>query len=103
MQKFLRFVDQGILLLFLVLSDIFWFFLSFLIAYGLRNHLLVDVIGRGQIQPLPVYLQVIPYILMLLVAVFYWYGLYERKARRTGLSEMVRLTRAITFSLLIIM
>lgn len=103
MQKFLRFVDQGILLVFLVLSDIFWFFLSFLIAYGLRNHLLVDLIGRGQIQPLSVYFKVIPYILILLVIVFYWHGLYERKARRTGLSEMVRLTRGITFCLLLIM
>lgn len=103
MQKFLRFVDQGILLLFLLLSDIFWFFLSFLLAYTIRNNFLPEFIGRAPIQPLTVYLSVMPYILVLVVAIFYWYGLYERKARRTGLSEMVRLTRAITFCLLIIM
>lgn len=103
MQKFLRFVDQGFLLLFLLLSDVFWFFISFLVAYTLRNHFLPDFIGRGQIQDLSVYMRVIPFILLLLVVVFYSYGLYERKARRTGLSEIVRLTRATTFCLLLIM
>lgn len=103
MQKFLRFVDQGILLLFLLLSDIFWFFLSFLLAYTIRNNILPVFIGRAPIQPLTVYLSVIPYILILMVVIFYWYGLYERRTRQTGLSEIVRLTRAVTFCLLLIM
>ena len=94
----MRFIEQrGLIIFILILSDAFWYFASFLLAYYLR-----DTYG-APIQPLEVYLKVIPFVLLLLIIVFYLSGLYEQKQRINQISEVYQLTKAATFTLILIM
>lgn len=99
MRSFIRFIDQkGLSVLVLIASDVFWYFVSFLFAYYLRNKL-----GPSEIQPLEFYVRALPWIMTLLVIVFYFYGLYEQKQRINKISEIFLVTKAASFLLLLIM
>ena len=99
MLSLMRFIDQkGLVVFILILSDAFWYFMSFLVAYFIRNDL-----GASPIQPLEIYLRVIPFVLILVIIVFYLSGLYEQKQRINQISEIYQLTKAVTFTLILIM
>lgn len=98
MQSTLRFIDQKkISLIFLVLSDLLFFLLSFFIAYTLRNS-----IGEG-IQPIEVYLPALPVSFGILVVVFYLSGLYEQKIRIKGFTEIYTTSKAILMTAILLM
>lgn len=104
MKNFIKFVDQkGLSILTLMLSDIVWYFLSFLTAYYIRGVFLVEKFGFNDIQPFYVYFQPLPFILVLVITIFYIYGLYQKENRITALNEVLLITRATTFCLLLIM
>lgn len=98
MQSTLRFIDQKkISLLFLVLSDLLFFLLSFLIAYGIRNS-----IGEG-IQPIEVYISALPVSFAILLVVFYLFGLYDQKIRVKGFTEIYTASKAILMTAVLLM
>ncbi|MBI5754860.1 hypothetical protein HZA41_01415, partial [Candidatus Peregrinibacteria bacterium] len=99
MKNILRIIDQtGFSVFVLLASDIFWYFASFLLAYYLR-----DTYGPFKIHAIGFYLQVVPYVLLLLIAVFYSYGLYEQKRRINKISEIYLVTKSATAMLIFIM
>lgn len=99
MKNFIRFIDQkGLQVVILVVSDIFWYCVAFLVAYYIRNN-----IGPAEIQPLEFYLGVIPYVSLLLIIIFYLNGLYEQKQRINKISEIFLVTKTASFTLLLIM
>jgi exopolysaccharide biosynthesis polyprenyl glycosylphosphotransferase len=99
MKSYLKILDQGGLSIFLLLvSDLLWGGVAYVLAYYIRN----DVLGPA-IQPFPEYLQALPVVGLIIVATFYSVGLYERSQRTTQISELYNLFRAITFVWLFIM
>lgn len=104
MRPFIRIIDQkGLAVLVLVLTDMLGYLLSFLGAYYIRAHLMVDYMGRGPIQPFDVYINALPVVFIILFVVFYSSGLYERKNRINGMLETYHVFRAVTFCWLMIM
>ncbi|MBI2453206.1 sugar transferase [Candidatus Peregrinibacteria bacterium] len=99
MKNILRMVDQkGLSILVLMFSDVFWYFISFAVAYYVR-----DTFGPSRIQQLDFYLRAIPYVFILLIFIFYFYGLYDRKQRVNKIGEMLLVTKAASFTLLLLM
>ncbi|MBI2463908.1 sugar transferase [Candidatus Peregrinibacteria bacterium] len=99
MKNLVRFIDQkGLQVVILVASDIFWYCVAFFAAYYARNN-----IGPSEIQPLEFYLGAIPYMSFLLIIIFYLNGLYEQKQRINKISEIFLVTKAASFTLLLIM
>lgn len=86
----------------LIFSDIIALVSAFFVAYTARNfgpfRLFLDIV-----QPIGVYLQVLPLVLILLIIIFSIIGLYEPKVRRTQTSEMYSLLKAVTVWILLIM
>ena len=104
MKSLIRFIDQkGLSVVALILSDAFWYFLSFTIAYYLRGILLVDKLKFSPLQHFSVYFKIVPIILILIIIVFYFYGLYEKQNRITAVNEIILIIKATTFCLLLIM
>jgi len=98
-----RFLNcNNILVFILVLSDVLSLVLAFLLAYFLRDkgifRIFLDVI-----QPISVYLQALPIAVLTLLVAFSLGGLYEPKQRKTQISEMYNVLRAVTLWLLLIM
>lgn len=86
----------------LIFSDIFFSALAFGISYYLRNFGPFRVF-LYQVQPLKVYLQALPFAILLLIFIFYIFGLYEPKQRLSKIGEFYATTRAVTFWILLIM
>ncbi|KKP39875.1 MAG: hypothetical protein UR28_C0004G0007 [Candidatus Peregrinibacteria bacterium GW2011_GWF2_33_10] len=104
MRSFIRLVDQkGLSILILILSDALWYFLSFILAYFIRAEIGIKFYGLTYLQPFDIYFKVIPFVLILIVIVFYFYGLYEKQNRVTALNEITLIIKATTFCLLLIM
>ncbi|KKP41137.1 MAG: UDP-phosphate glucose phosphotransferase [Candidatus Peregrinibacteria bacterium GW2011_GWC2_33_13] len=98
MKSLIKFIDQKLLLVgILLFSDIVWFLLAFLSAYNFRNKV------SFSIQPIEVYLKVLPFVLMLLIIVFHFYGLYQKKNRISKISEIYLIIKAETVCLILIM
>jgi exopolysaccharide biosynthesis polyprenyl glycosylphosphotransferase len=98
MQSTLRFIDQKKISLFsLVLSDLLFFLISFLCAYWIRNS-----IGEG-IQPINVYWSALPVSFVILVVVFYLFGLYDQKIRIKGFSELYTTSKAVLMTAVLLM
>lgn len=104
MRSFIRIIDQkGVSILALVLTDITAYFLSFLAAFFVRSHLLVNYLGIFQIQSVEFYMRSLPAVFLIMLFVFYIFGLYERKNRIDGMMESYHVMRAVTFCWLIVM
>src|SRR4030066_2217633 len=98
MRNFLRLISQKkVTLLTLFVSDLCAFFLSFIFSYYLRN------IFSFQIQPFEVYMQVFPAAFILMVVVFYFFGLYEQKIRIEGTSEIYAIIKAVLMTAIVFM
>lgn len=98
MQNFLRLINQKKLsVLMLVISDFVFFMLSFLAAYYSRNFL-----GEN-IQDFSIYLTAIPAAFLILVVVFYFFGLYEQKIRLESTSEIFTVIKAILLTAVMLM
>lgn len=104
MRSFIRIIDQkGVSILILVLTDVLAYFLSFLAAFSIRSHLLVKYLGIFQIQSVEFYLRSLPAVFVIMLFVFYLFGLYERKNRIDGMMESYHVMRAVTFCWLFVM
>jgi exopolysaccharide biosynthesis polyprenyl glycosylphosphotransferase len=98
MQNFLRFIDQNKISVFtLAAFDLLFFLLSFFSAYYLRNWL------GTPIQPVEVYIKALPVSFLILVIVFYFFGLYEQKIRIEGTSEVYTVTKAVLMTAVLLM
>ncbi|MBN1495016.1 sugar transferase [Candidatus Peregrinibacteria bacterium] len=98
MRNFLRLISQKkIAVLTLVLSDLCAFFVSFSAAYSLRNFF-----GES-IQPFDVYLQAFFAAFVLLILVFYFFGLYEQKIRIEGTSEIFAIIKGVLMAAVVFM
>lgn len=98
MQSFLRLTNQkkpSIVLL--LISDLIFFLISFLCAYYFRNFL------GNQIQQLNVYIQALPVAFIILVVVFYFFGLYEQKIRVASTSEIFTVIKGILMAAVLLM
>src|SRR3989338_2112105 len=104
MRSFIRIIDQkGMSILVLVLTDVFAYFLSFLAAYFVRSNLLTEYLGIFQIQSIELYVRALPIVFLIMLFVFYTFGLYERKNRIDGMVESYHVMRAVTFAWLLVM
>jgi exopolysaccharide biosynthesis polyprenyl glycosylphosphotransferase len=104
MRYFIRFIDQkGLSILILLISDIFWYFLSFILAFFIRASFLTKYAGLSALQSFSTYLTALPVVLLIMIIVFYFFGLYEKQNRITSLNEISSLTKATTFCLILIM
>jgi exopolysaccharide biosynthesis polyprenyl glycosylphosphotransferase len=81
----------------IVFVDLIFFIISFLCAYVLRNS-----IGHG-IQPIEVYIKALPIAFLIMVIVFYFFGLYEQKIRINGMSEVYTVTKGILMTAVLFM
>ncbi|KKP93688.1 MAG: Exopolysaccharide biosynthesis polyprenyl glycosylphosphotransferase [Parcubacteria group bacterium GW2011_GWA1_36_12] len=94
--------NKNFFLLTLIFSDVIAATFAFFTAYFLRNQgpfrLFLDVV-----QPFEVYLLVLPFAVLFLIAVFVLVGLYDAKIRRTKTSEMYAIFRATAIWILLIM
>lgn len=98
MRNFLRLIDmKKIALVFLFISDLVFFIISFLAAYYFRNFI------SAPIQEIQIYLQALPAGFLLLVVVFYFFGLYEQKIRIDGTSEMYAVLKAVLMTAVVFM
>lgn len=100
--KFFISSSHSVLTLALVFLDILALAISFLLAYLLREQGIFRFI-LDSVQPIEVYLKVLPAAILLLLTSFILYGLYEPKQRLTALSEMYLAFRAVTLWVLLIM
>lgn len=99
MRSFLKFIDQrSTSTLVLIISDSFFFALSYFASYYLRNFF-----GETQIQELSIYLQVFPVVLTIMLISFSFFGLYQKQKRITPLHELNLLIKAITLTTILIM
>ena len=85
-----------------LLSDILSTAFAFFAAYFLRNKGFLRVF-LDSVQPIQVYLLALPVAIVLLLLVFYVFGLYEPKNRITKISETFTVSKALTFWILLIM
>ena len=98
MQNFLRLIDQKkIALITLFISDLIFFIVSFFFSYFFRNFI------AEPIQAIEIYLQALPAAFLLLVIVFYFFGLYEQKIRIEGTSEMYAVLKAVLMTAVVFM
>lgn len=98
MQNFLRVINQKrYAFLALIIADLIFFSASFLFAYLIRN-----AFGGG-IQPLEVYLSAMPVSFLILIVVFYFFGLYEQKIRINSVSELYTVTKAVLMTAVLLM
>jgi len=98
MRSFLRLINQKRLaVLALAFSDLIFFVFAFFCAYFIRNAV------AGGIQPIEVYIMAMPVSFLILVIVFYFFGLYEQKIRINGMSEIYTVTKAILMSAVLLM
>lgn len=98
MQNFLRFINQKrYAFLALIIADLLFFSVSFLCAYAIRN-----AVGKG-IQPLEVYVSAMPVSFLIMIVVFYFFGLYEQKIRINSVSELYTVTKAILMTAVLLM
>jgi len=98
MRNFLRLISQKKVSLFtLFVSDLCAFFISFISSYYLRNFF------AFQIQPFEVYLQAFPAAFILMVIVFYFFGLYEQKIRIEGTCEIFAIIKAVLMTAVVFM
>lgn len=98
MRSLIKFIDQkGFSVYILLLSDAFWYFVSFLLSYYLRNNLATPI------QGLAIYLRVVPYVLLLLIIVFHINGLYQKRNRISHISEIFLISKSLTICLVLIM
>lgn len=98
MQNFLRFIDQKKIAVFtLIAADCVFFLLSFFGSYYFRN-----LFGKP-IQPIDVYLQAMPVSFLILVVVFYCFGLYEQKIRIESVSEVYTVSKAVLMTAVLLM
>jgi len=97
MRNFLRFINQGwISITALAVSDLLFFMISFFCAYFVRN-------AFSGIQPVEVYLHAMPVSFLILVIVFYSFGLYEQRIRINGMSEVYTIFKAILMTAILLM
>ncbi len=97
-----RITNKYIILATLLATDILSVALAFLTAYFLRDKGIFRLF-LDSIQPITVYLKVLPEAVFLLVFVFSLGGLYEPKQRITKITELYASTKAITLWILFIM
>lgn len=90
------------LFLILIVADFTSVLLGFLAAYFLRNKGFFRSF-LDPVQPLEVYLVVLPFALILLLGIFNLFGLWEVRLRRTPFSEMYIILRATFLWVLVIM
>lgn len=99
MKFFLKFIDQrNTSTIILALSDALFFGLSFFLSYYLRNWF-----GESQIQDLSVYVEAFPIVLLIMLASFSIFGLYQKQKRVTPLHEMGLLIKAASLTAILIM
>jgi len=87
-----------ILLSFDILASV----LAFAVSYYLRNFGPFRIF-LYQVQPLRVYLQALPFAILLLISIFYVSRLYEPKQRLSKIGEFYTTSRSITLWALLIM
>lgn len=98
MQSFLRLTNQKKpSIIILLVSDLLFFFASFLCAYYFRNFI------AEPIQPILIYMQALPIAFLILVIVFYFFGLYEQKIRLESMSEIFAVIKGILMTAVLLM
>ncbi len=98
MQSFLRLTNQKKpSIIILLVSDLLFFFASFLCAYYFRNFI------ADPIQPILVYMQALPVAFLILIIVFYFFGLYEQKIRIESISEIFTVIKGILMTAVLLM
>jgi len=98
MQNFLRLISQKKLsIIALLVSDLLFFMGAFFAAYYSRNF-----IGE-EIQDLSIYLTAMPVAFVILVIVFYFFGLYEQKIRLESTSEIFTVIKAVLLTAVLLM
>jgi len=98
MRNLLRLINQErIALVALVVSDLVFFTFAFLFAYFVRN-----AFAKG-IQPVEVYLNAMPFSFLILVVVFYFFGLYEQRIRINSMSEIYTVIKGVLMTAVLLM
>lgn len=98
MQNFLRLISQKKLsILALLVSDFIFFMGSFFAAYYSRN-----LIGE-RIQDISVYMTALPIAFLIMIIVFYFFGLYEEKIRLESTSEILTVMKAVLLTAVMLM
>ncbi len=98
MQSFLRLTNQKKpSILILLTSDLVFFLIAFFCAYYFRN------IISEPIQPILVYMQALPVAFIILVIVFYFFGLYEQKIRIDSTSEIFTVIKGVLMTAVLLM
>jgi len=98
MQSFLRLTNQKKpSLIILLISDLVFFMVSFFVAYYFRNYI------AEPIQAIEVYMQALPVAFVILVIVFYFFGLYEQKIRIASTSEIFTVIKGVLMTAVLLM
>lgn len=88
----------------LIVSDVLMTSASVIITYWIRVRVLAGVpFVTPFMHDITVYLKTIPFICLLLVAIFHTKGLYKVKRGISGMGEFLEIVRGITFGVVIVM